>query len=359
MKNKASKAILISVGVILAAAVALSGGFLIFAGVTTLQVKDTEPMEIRGHLSRTAEPGTEIRMMTWNMGYGALDERQDCYFDGGKGVDGESAEAVQTNLAAIRSRIRELSPDVFCVQEADRDSKRSYHIDELAYLEEVFGEAGYQDSFAYNFKAGCVPVPLYNPTGRVEAGIATFSRFGMSDATRVQLPIPFKWPVSLVNLKRCLLITRTPAGSGGKEFVIVNLHLEAYDDGEGRARQLRQLMDVLSEEYAKGNYVVACGDFNQTFSNTDLSRYPQNDGWICPVIDVGGYPDFSFHMDDRVPTCRSLATAYDTSDKATHTYYMLDGFIISRNITVHSVETLDDGFKHTDHNPVMLTLTLE
>ena len=359
MKNKAVKTVVVSVSVFLAVIVAFVIGFLVFESVTTLQVKDTEAMVISGNISDKVNPGREIRILTWNIGYGALDEKQDCYFDGGKGVDGESLETVQANVDVIKHKIKELAPDIFCLQEIDRDSKRSYHFDELVSFQEDFRGDSFQSSFACNFKTGFVPVPLYNPTGRVEAGIATFSGFHMTSSTRVQLPVPFSWPVSLVNLKRCLLITRSPVMFSDKEFVTVNLHLEAYDDGEGKIRQLRQLMDILQEEYKKGNYVVACGDFNQAFSNVDLSKYPQIDEWVCPVIDVEEYPDFSFKMDDSVPTCRSLTRTYYDSDKSTHQYYMLDGFIVSQNITVHSLETVDLAFRNADHNPVVMSVTLD
>lgn len=358
MKNKALKRVLLTVSVFLGIVIVVVGCFLIFESATTLQVQDTEAMAISGKAYEKPDQGREIRLLTWNVGYGALDEKQDCYFDGGTGVDGESLEAVQTNVGSIKDKLKELAPNIFCLQELDRDSKRSYHFDEYAFLADSFGDF-YQSSFAPNFKTGFVPVPLYNPTGKVEAGIATFSAFQMTSSTRVQLPIPFSWPVSLVNLKRCLLITRYPVMFSDKELVIVNLHLEAYDDGEGKAKQLKQLMDFLQEEYDKGNYVVACGDFNQAFSNVDLSKYPQIDEWICPVIDVNQYGDFSFHMDDRVPTCRSLSKPYFDSEKATHQYYMLDGFITSHNITVNSLATIDLGFKNTDHNPVLLSVTLD
>ena len=50
-----------------------------------------------------------------------------------------------------------------------------------------------------------------------------------------------------------------------REPVLVNLHLEAYDDGEGKIAQTNQLRDYIEDEYAKGNYVIAGGDFNQVF----------------------------------------------------------------------------------------------
>ena len=40
-----------------------------------------------------------------------------------------------------------------------------------------------------------------------------------------------------------------PIEGSDKELVSINLHLEAYDDGEGKAKQLKQLMDLLKEEY--------------------------------------------------------------------------------------------------------------
>ena len=359
MIKKAVKKVLVALGVLLASVIVFVVGFLIFSSVTTLHVRDTEAMELGGMVAKKINDNQEIRILTWNIGYGGLDERQDCYFDGGKGVDGESLEVVQDNVKQIKNKIQELDPDIFNLQEIDRDSKRSYHYDELISFEESFGKDSYQNSFARNFKAGFVPVPLYNPTGEVEAGIATFSKFRISSATREQLPIPFNWPVSLVNLKRCLLVNRLPIMYSDKELIIINLHLEAYDDGEGRTRQLKQLMDIMEEEYTKGNYVVACGDFNQAFSNADLSKYPKIDEWVCPVIDVEDYPDFSFSMDDSVPTCRSLSSTYHDSDKATHQYYMLDGFITSKNISIKQLETFDFGFKNTDHNPVIMTITLE
>ncbi len=73
-----------------------------------------------------------------------------------------------------------------------------------------------------------------------------------------------------------------PIQGGTAELVLVNLHLEAYDDGEGKAAQTAQLAQLLQEERARGNYVIAGGDFNQSFSNVDTSMYPlQDDGPVA------------------------------------------------------------------------------
>ena len=143
-----------------------------------------------------------------------------------------------------------------------------------------------------------------------------------------------------------------------KELVSINLHLEAYDDGEGKAKQLAILMDFMKAEYDKGNYVIAGGDFNQTFSTTNYEKYPPNPNWVCPVIEAENYPSFTFRMDDTYPTCRSLQTVYAGADKSNFQYYMIDGFVVSNNITINSLETLNLGFKNTDHNPVKMSISL-
>ena len=357
-KHKALKITLIVFCSVIGIVVAFLGGVIIFASVTTLKVKDKEEMTINGSVTTKIDASNELHLVTWNTGYGALDEREDCYWDGGKGAYGESKEVVQENIDALKKKVDELDPDIFFLQELDLDSKRSYYIDELASFIETFKETEYNNTFARNFKAGFVPLPLYQMTGKVDAGIATFSKYQMTGSERIQLPIPFSWPMKLFNLKRCLLISRMPIDGSDKELVMINLHLEAYSDGEGKAKQLKMLMDVMKEEYEKGNYVVAGGDFNQTFSTTNHEKYPKKDDWVCPVIDASEYPDFTFKMDDTYPTCRSLKTPYVNVDKSTFQYYMIDGFIVSNNITINEIETINLDFKNTDHNPVSMKISL-
>ncbi len=356
-KHKVLKIVLISIGAVFALVISFIGGVLIFASATTLKIKDVEKMQVNTSIQAEINKDNQIKLMTWNTGYGALDEKQDCYWDGGKGVYGESKEVVEQNINALKDKISQENPDIFIVQELDVDSKRSYFINELGSFRESF-DKDYNNTFARNFKAGLVPLPLYKMTGKVDAGIATFSKFSITDSERVQLPIPFSWPMKLFNLKRCLLVSRMAIKDSDKELVMINLHLEAYSSEEGKAKQASQLMDLMKEEYSKGNYVIAGGDFNQTFSHIGFDKYPNNGDWDCPVFEETNYSDFSFEMDDTYPTCRSLKTKLEGYDKETFQYYMIDGFIVSKNITVNEIHTLDMGFKNTDHNPVTMNVKL-
>jgi endonuclease/exonuclease/phosphatase family metal-dependent hydrolase len=160
------------------------------------------------------------------------------------------------------------------------------------------------------------------------------------------------------------MVDRVPIEGSDKELVLVNLHLEAYDDGEGKVAQTAQLRELLEEEAAKGNYVIAGGDFNQTFSNCDTSAYPlvSEDMWTPGIIDVDEFDDsLQFVMDNSNPSCRSLDKAYAGSDTdpSVFQYYMIDGFIVSGNIAINSVETRNYQFQNTDHNPVVMDVTLQ
>ncbi len=332
--------------------------------VTEYKPEDVEPMEIDGGCSKILSdgdyPGTvSLTIMTWNVGYGALGENADFFMDGGSHVITATADEVEENLDFCMSVVEEVDPDVIFFQEVDTDAKRSHGIDE----EQIFldGLSGYQETFAYNYKTLYVPYPL--PTiGRVNAGIMTLSRFEMTAADRIQLPCPFSYPVRLCNLKRCLLVSRIPIEGSDKELVLVNLHLEAYDDGEGKAAQTAMLSAILEEEAEAGNYVIAGGDFNQVFSDVDTSMYPvmNEDMWTAGEVDVAAFDgSLQFVMDNSTPTCRSLDQPYAGSDKENFQYYMIDGFIVSSNLQIEVVETIDTGFEATDHNPVVMTVTLQ
>ena len=66
---------------------------------------------------------------------------------------------------------------------------------------------------------------------------------------------------------------------------------------------------------------------------------------------------FSFAFDDSVPTSRLLNEPYSHQPETTQ-LYVIDGFLLSPNVQVDSVETLDLDFRYTDHNPVLLEATL-
>lgn len=188
----------------------------------------------------------------------------------------------------------------------------------------------YESRFALNYSCDYVPYPVTEPIGRVHSGVATYSRYDITAATRYRLPCPFSWPVRIANLKRCLLVTRIPIDDSEQELVLVNLHLEAYDDGEGKEAQTAMLLQILQEEYVKGNYVIAGGDFNQSFpdGHGPLSHCSGAD-WTPGTL--GDLPaGWRYAWDSAAPTCRLLNQPYSAGSSGTQ-FYVIDGFILSPN----------------------------
>lgn len=313
---------------------------------------------------------TNIKVLTFNTGYASLSETEDFVMDGGQKGRMDTQAEVETNLEGISSILIRENADIVLLQEVDVDSKRSYEIDQLAHYQDILGTSSV---LAYNYRCIFVPFPLSlsQMMGKVNSGIATFSEYYYEDAERIQLPGSFSWPINLANLKRCILITRFSVESSDKELVVINVHLSAYDDGTMRLEETQALQAIMIDEYSNGNYVIVGGDFNQTFpdgviddtGDTVEFLYPLSDSsiWQAPPLNSEGFIEnnFQFGVDESTPTCRLLDKPLDLVDESNNQYYLIDGFIVSENITITSVETLDESFKYSDHNPVVMNISLD
>jgi endonuclease/exonuclease/phosphatase family metal-dependent hydrolase len=344
-------------GLLLAVIVVASGILLGVLTITEYRPKDKETLAINetGN-SRSPAPGTPLRILTWNIGYASLDAAEDFFMDGGNHVRPAKNTNVKNNIENIRRLVSDPSWDAVLIQEVDLHSFRSYWVDQVEYLTKNY--AGSR-AFGYNFKTLFVPFPFPEFIGPVQSGILSMNTFKAREAVRIKLPSPFTWPVRIANLKRCLLAEWIPVTGSSKELVLVNLHLEAYSSGTGRLAQMQILLDFLNAEYAKGNYCIAGGDFNQNFPGIDPELYRIKDTHFIPgaltqdMLQSG----WQFAADIETPSSRLLNEPYSGSYDDTQ-LYVIDGFILSPNVQLASVKTLADGFKYSDHHPVSLEVVL-
>lgn len=344
------------VGVVLAALVGLVAVGLLVLTVAEYKPAEREKLTAEGSAAKSLAAGDTVKVLSWNVGYGALGDNADFFMDGGTHVVTADEARVKKNLEDIAAFIQGEEADLILAQETDLNSDRSHRVNEAEALSAAM--MGYTSLFAYNYNALYVPFPL-PPLGHVESGLLTLSAYPVAEAERVQLPCPFSWPIRLANLKRCLLVSRIPLEGSEKELVLVNLHLEAYDDGSGKAAQTAMVAQLLREEAEKGNYVIAGGDFNQLFSNVEAGWDVKEGLWAPGKIDVSAFGSrLQCLMDTRVPSCRSLDQPYAGADQESFQYYLIDGFIVSDNLEVENLETVSLGFTASDHNPVRLTVRL-
>ena len=322
--------------------------FFFFAAVTEYKPADREEVAFTSSLDVMEKESFDI--MTLNIGYAGLGEEMDFFMDGGEGVNPESEERVRTNLEGIEKTLNLASPDFYFLQEIDKDSSRSYHIDETEYLKKEYASRAY----AQNFVCKWVPYPVAHMIGSVDSGIMTLSKHKISSAERISLPVNISWPKRMFMLKRCMLVSRVPIKDSDKELVLVNFHLEAYDDKKTTQEQTEVVMNFIKSEYDKGNYVLAGGDFNMSFPGmANAFPYIEGDIWRAGKLSNDMLPEgFKFAYDTAVPTCRVLNAPFTSLTE--NQLYAIDGFILSPNLELDFIAAVNGNFRYTDHNPVYM-----
>ncbi|MFW6318984.1 MAG: endonuclease/exonuclease/phosphatase family protein, partial [Bacillota bacterium] len=343
------------------------GLLLAFLTITEYRPDDIETVSVDNNQSTSSVRKSErISLMTFNIGYAGLGREEDIVLDGGDKSRPDSKDIVEDYFSGITSIIDSHYADIYLFQEVDVQSRRSYYINQVESLKNHLGEQ-YGYNFAYNFNAVFVPFPVSftEYLGPVESGLQTFSRFNINESERQQFPGSFSWPMRVANLKRAMVVNRMPVEDSDKEFVVVNIHMSAYDaDGTLRNKEMTFLKAFLEDEASKGNYVVIGGDFNQTFPGA-VGAFPaiQDEEYgayyVAHAIEDDYLPDnYQFVFDATNPTGRSLYSSYTDEYLSGTQYYVIDGFIVSNNIDINLIETLDYDFLYSDHNPVRLEITL-
>lgn len=335
----------------------LTGVFLILfvlVGLMTLLEYNPPAIDEINIASREKEFEVDgFSVLIYNIGYGGLGKDADFFMDGGSAVLAESKEKVHENLSGIVKEVKENPADFYLFQEVDLPSKRSYRVDQKAFLEENLGLKGH---FVANYKAAYVPYPW--PTiGKVHSGLLSLSEYKLLRSYRMSLPGSFSWPVSTVNLKRCLLVEEFPIKGSDKKLVLMNLHLEAYDSGEGKLLQSKALLELAEGYYADGHYVLAGGDWNQLFPGSEKFKIQSKEYWTPGHLSQEELPKgWTYLSDASVASCRSLHAPLGGKD---HQMYLIDGYLASPNLSLESIKTIDLGFTHSDHHPVLVKLKLK
>ncbi|MDO4282243.1 MAG: endonuclease/exonuclease/phosphatase family protein [Clostridia bacterium] len=346
----------IVIGIIVFIILLLVVGFSVLM-LTEYEPEDIEELTVEGEATKKLKQDEDIKLLTYNLGYLSLDSTQDFFMDGGESVMPKTASNVNKNLAAIQNLIQNEDADIYLFQEVDYKAKRSYNMNQYEGLKKDFDGTA---TYAFYHKCLYIPYPIFNSVGHVESGMTILNKFALT-ATRIALPSAYSWPMRAVMFKRCLMVQRMQVENCDKELVVINLHLEAYDDGNTRLEQLEILKNLMLEEYEKGNYVIAGGDFNQKFPVVDNSKYPVLDDshFSAATIPEDFLPEkWKYAVDGSKPTSRLLNEVYSGNYDNTQ-LYVIDGYILSPNVELKSVETIENSFSYSDHQPVRLTVKLK
>ena len=334
--------------------------YVSYVFISYSRIEDNLAIEVTGTAAqKTVKVGTEYTAMTYNIGFGAYTPDFTFFMDGGTQSWANSKESVIDCTNGDIALIRKYQVDFPILQEVDTDSTRSYHVDQAQMFRDAFGD--YSSDFAVNYHSAFLFWPIFQPHGASNSGLLTLSDAQITSALRRSLPVS-SGVKKILDLDRAYSISRVPVDNG-RELVIFNTHLSAYGtDAEIQRGQLTMLFGDMKAEYEKGNYVICGGDYNHDFLGNSKEIFnktiEEQYTWAAAFPDEM-IPDHFSKVTDyasgvTVPTCRNCDKPYGP-DCFTVT---IDGFIVSDNVETTFVDVVDNQFKYSDHNPVVLKFKL-
>lgn len=347
--------------IVLLVLVLLAAAYLAYVFLAYHRIEDHQTLAVEPAAAASAERGTPYRIVSWNIGFGAYEDDYGFFMDGGTQSWAWSPERLQANLQNICDTLAAQQADFLLVQEIDFDATRSYHVDEYALLAQALSPLGYDRVFAQNYDSPFLMYPLTQPHGASKSGIGTFSGAKIASAERRSLPIE-TGVTKFLDLDRCYSVSHIPVAGGGA-LVLYNLHLSAYtSDGTIATEQLRLLLADMQAEYEAGNWCVAGGDFNKSLvDDTTVFGVTESEyTWAQPIppetfdgVEIVKVAPLD--ESDPVPSCRNADGPYHAGQYVV----MVDGFLVSPNVSVERAAVIDTQFRYSDHNPVEMAFTLQ
>lgn len=354
--------------IIFLALILVVGGYVIYLQSNYYRIEDHAVLEVENNGENVLKTGDTYSVVTYNIGFGAYGPDYSFFMDTGEMKDGTktsgkygkamSLESVETHTEGALGVIEDLDADFYLLQEVDVDADRSYHVNQKDFVKTAM--TGYASVFANNFHSAYLFYPFNDPHGAVQAGLLNFSRYQISEAERRSYPVDNSFITKFTDLDRCFAQMRHPV-EGGQELVLINSHMSAYDEGGTiRAQQLELLNSVMSEEYAKGNYVIVGGDFNHAMGEAVAEGFPSEQkfpAWVAVLTEddlADGVRIARAENELEVPTCRGADIVYT---KGVNYTTVVDGFLVTDNVRA-TAENVDTDFAYSDHNPVKLQFEL-
>lgn len=321
-------------------------GFLTYSKFAEYSPEQIEKITVIGE-PQTFDHDT-IKIVTWNIGYAGLGSDMDFFMDGGQSVQCSRGRTIENLRGIVRFLVDSCADaDFILLQEVDRDSKRSYNINEYDTIVRYLGQQ-YKAYFASNFAVGYVPIPIKSPIGSVDAGLMSLSRVTPREVVRVSYPNGTSWPQSMFDLKRCMLSLELSFGDSLVLYVN-NTHNSAYDDGGQRTSEI-----VFLNSYISGKrYSITVGDWNSNPPTYRQSAAELKDEYFRPIpLKIGDFPP-GYHFATDTSTY-SARYGYEPYDSLSTTRTIIDFAVTSPDIRPVEVRCVDLGFVNSDHNPVII-----
>lgn len=336
------------------------GSYVAYLYIAYDRLPDNQNLVIEQETDEQLKTDVTYRAMTFNIGYGSYPPSYSFFMDGGTKSRADSKNSVEKNLRGVVETTETINPTLAFYQEVDEDGDRSKHVNEVNWLRNYL--LGYNSLYGQNYDSPYLFYPFNQPIGKATSGLVTMSKATMTDGKRYSLPIETNFN-KFLDLDRAFTSTRIPI-DGSNDLIAVNVHLSAYTkDRSVQEAQLSKLFNYIEDEYKKGNYVIVGGDFNHDVLGNSpevFGNSGKRESWNQPFPKEDLPAGFEIPIDGlanaQIPSSRKLNEPYD---KETAEVTLIDGFIVSDNVTVEKVQVEDAEFAYSDHNPVCIEFRFE
>ena len=232
--------------------------FFFWASAPTLNEKDYESLIVNDY-ETTISNDSVHSIIAYNIGYlsGMTNNLPVA----------KPKELFDKNLQIVMAQVKKEQPDIIAFQEIDYDANRSYHINQEAEIAKL----GYNYvAHAVNWDETYVPFPYWPPSmhfGKVVSGQSIISKYPLKNHKRDVLERVASNPFyrDALYLERLLQIATVTIK--GREVVLMNVHLEAFDKAT-RVKQFNYVLQLFNE-FRKDTPTILLGDFNSAAQEKD------------------------------------------------------------------------------------------
>ena len=284
-------------------------------------------------------------VLTWNIGYAALGENADFIIDKGTSLRALSRGQIAQAAKTIATWLAQHPADVICLQE----NAEAGFLTRQTPLRAVIDRAlkGRCTVFWADMRSLWVPQAL-----RLDHGMSLHSRAHIENCTTLDLPQDDTLHFGLIKKHYGGLIARIPITETGRDWVVINIHLSAFDiKGHAQRQQLQDLLQFAQRQYEQGHHVVIGGDLNMRLAATDFAHRSDVDDllWARAFPHEALPKGWQLAVDPATPTARAMDAPFVRGETYTT---ILDGFLYAPNVVLEQVKTSDLGFASSDHQPV-------
>ncbi|RKF04412.1 endonuclease/exonuclease/phosphatase family metal-dependent hydrolase [Tenacibaculum lutimaris] len=315
---------------ILLLVVSLATVFFFWASSPTMD--EAEYAKIITHNYNTTIDNDSIySIVTYNIGYlsGMTNNR----------AVAKPKELFDGNLKKVVKEIQKVNPDILAFQEIDYNAARSYEVNQ----EEEIAKLGYNYvARGVNWDEHYVPFPYWPPSmhfGKIVSGQSILSKYELKDYQRIVLERVADNPFYRDALYLDRLVQVAKVVLEGKEVVVINLHLEAFDKPT-RVRQFEYVLSLFNK-YKEEYPTILLGDFN--------SKARDNKAIIQKMFEMDGVGNGAFSSENPENT-------FDTKDPVERIDYI---FYTENTIEYVDGSVLNEFGQASDHFPIEMKFRLK